>query len=179
MTEEKTDRRFNKTENAINSAFIELIRTKRYDKITVQNILDKADIGRTTFYSHYQTKDELLSAVISNIMESLTAVSIDEEPIIPVAQVLEHIKENQSAIKSLLTSDNADLISNHIKGYWSEKLAGKFYSEAEKRKIPINLYVNHIITSFIGLTRWWLNNDMPETPRQMEEYWIRLVTPCF
>jgi len=176
MPEEMMDRRFRKTENAIFNAFIELIQTKRYDKITIQNILDKADIGRTTFYSHYQTKDDLLSEIITNIMGSFTAVSTDDKIIIPVAHILEHLKDNQSVIKSLLSSDNSNMITSQLKEYWSEKLISKFASESEKRKIPLSLFVNHIIISFIELTRWWLDNNMPESPRKMEEYWIKLVT---
>lgn len=63
------DRRQKKTRKAIFTAFTELIKEESYSKITVQQIIDKADIGRTTFYSHFETKDELLNAFCTDIFD--------------------------------------------------------------------------------------------------------------
>ena len=65
------DRRQRKTREAIFSAFSQLIRARKYESITVQDIIDKADIGRSTFYSHFETKDHLLKAICSDIFEHI------------------------------------------------------------------------------------------------------------
>ena len=57
------DRRKNKTHKAIVSAFSELLIKMPYESITVQNIIEKADVGRSTFYSHFETKDDLVYAL--------------------------------------------------------------------------------------------------------------------
>jgi AcrR family transcriptional regulator len=175
MAKERIDRRFRKTENSIYNAFIELVQTKRYNNITIQNILDKADIGRTTFYSHFQTKDDLFREMITNFMESFITGLTDEKIIIPVAQIYEHLQKNQYVIIGLFSSDNSNMITNRMMEYWSEKLTSRFTYEAEKRNIPVSLYINYIVSSFISMTRWWIDNNMRETPKQMEEYWVKLM----
>ena len=54
----KTDRRVQRTRELLQKALIALISERRYDAITIQDIVDRANVGRTTFYLHYSSKDE-------------------------------------------------------------------------------------------------------------------------
>ncbi len=57
----KEDRRVRRTRESLHKALISLALEKNYDSITVQEVLDRADVGRSTFYTHFQSMDELLS----------------------------------------------------------------------------------------------------------------------
>ncbi|MCQ2501769.1 MAG: TetR/AcrR family transcriptional regulator, partial [Lachnospiraceae bacterium] len=73
------DRRQKKTRMAVYEAFTSLLETKSYGNITVQEIIDRADIGRSTFYSHFETKDELLKSLCTDIFEHVFAEDLGKE----------------------------------------------------------------------------------------------------
>jgi AcrR family transcriptional regulator len=92
------DRRTEKTKDAIYKAFSSLLLEKRYSKITIQEIIDYANIGRSTFYSHFETKDELLKSMCTDIIEDFhsNSLSLDNaNPCSIIVPILHHIKENQ------------------------------------------------------------------------------------
>ena len=69
------DRRITKTRKAIYNAFLQLLNQKDYEAITVQEIIDLADVGRSTFYSHYESKELLLDELCQNsFTTSLSAI---------------------------------------------------------------------------------------------------------
>src|SRR5260370_827357 len=72
VKQQKTDRRSQRTYRLVSSAFAELVVEKPYDEILVQDILDRANIGRTTFYAHYFDKEDVLNSIIEQEMERLT-----------------------------------------------------------------------------------------------------------
>lgn len=105
------DRRQIKTRQAIFSAFVKLLGTKRYEKITVQEILDEANIGRSTFYAHFETKDELLKAVCKELFGHIIDSAMDkththglysreEAPQSVFCHLLQHLQENDNNILS-------------------------------------------------------------------------------
>lgn len=66
-----SDRRVQRTRKVLQEAMVQLIREKGYDAITVQDILDRADVGRATFYAHYQSKEDLFMAHHDTLISSL------------------------------------------------------------------------------------------------------------
>lgn len=67
MKSEKTDRRTEKTRQSLLLALSELMQEKKYSNITIQEIIDKANVGRSTFYAHFETKDDLLGCCMEHV----------------------------------------------------------------------------------------------------------------
>src|SRR5215207_10196482 len=71
MSPSPTDRRVRRTQELLRGALMALIMEKGYDRITVQDILDEADVGRSTFYAHYRDKEDLLLSGFDDIRTAL------------------------------------------------------------------------------------------------------------
>lgn len=186
MIGHELDRRVVKTRQIIYEAFFELMKEKQYDKITVQEIIDRANVGRSTFYSHFFSKDELLENSIETMMEMLNqdlSHVIDDDNmnrLIPVAELFKHIKENGRLMKSLVKGNSSDLFVDKVQICLNEKIEAHICPHLTKGKeptVPMPIFINYISNTLIFLMKWWLNNNMQYTPDQMEQYFYELVIP--
>ena len=100
------DRRISKTKKAIYQAFLQLLNAKGYEATTVQDIIDLADVGRSTFYCHYESKelllDELCRYLFHHLFEREQSISTEDYLI----HLFLHFQKNQYHITSLLFSKN-------------------------------------------------------------------------
>lgn len=182
----KPDRRIGKTRAAIYQALNDLLHEKKYANITIQEIIDRANVGRTTFYQHFTDKDTLLMNCIENIFESLSNHLTDQTPpnhesrLIPVAEIFAHIRENSRLINGILMSDSGEILFDKFKQYWGEKTEPyllKHLPEGKQPKIPIAILTNYVTTTLIELLRWWMKSGKEYTPEQMEKYFFDLIIP--
>ena len=102
-----SDRRVRRTRKLLHSAFLELVVEKGYDKITIQDILDRADVGRSTFYVHFRDKEALLSASFDDMRhqleEALTAIPVSKavDVTLPATLLFEHAQRHQQIYRAL------------------------------------------------------------------------------
>lgn len=184
MREKSEDRRFKRTRHLLRRALVELIVEKRYEKITVQHIIDRAGVGRSTFYSHFRDKDDLLLTGFEPALEVLsTLVNVDDSgelQIVPTARYFQHAKENHYVFKALARGRIMDRLFEKVQDYWTRSFEEKLKSslgEAREPGIPLTVLSNYVASTFLTLLKWWLNNDMPYSPERMDQMFRQLVTP--
>ena len=173
------DRRQMKTRKAIFHAFRNLLEKKRYENITVQNIIDEADVGRSTFYSHFETKDLLLNAMCEDMFYHIFEndpcpwVGKDNDLEGKLSHTLWHIRENKNDLSGILLSDSGEL----FKRYFKEHLYTMFeqYTYSFKTDVPKNFLLNHLVGSFAETVMWWLQEDMKTSPETPAKYFIELT----
>jgi len=180
---EKQDRRIQRTKAAIYESFSSLLMEKKYNAITIQEIIDRANIGRSTFYSHFETKDELLNNICDEIFDGMH-IQLEEyangEIRVPIAKFLSHIEKNKKQLRGFFSDECSDLITRNFKGYWNTKFKDHILSHKSEKdmKVPIDFLVNHVVGSILEMMKWWINSGTKYTPEEMEQYWYTVTYPA-
>lgn len=176
------DRRTKRTRAAIYTAFTELLSQKKYSQITIQEIIDLADIGRSTFYAHFETKDELLKSMCSDIFNEMFSANHNfstSNPHTMITAVLHHIKDNKKAIKGIFLSESGDLFVNYFKDYFNKQIESLLFINYDEAVlgIPRDFLINHILGSFIEMVKWWTQKNMKQSPEELTTYFIAVIAP--
>lgn len=177
------DRRQQKTREAIFKAFSKLLETKRYGNITVQEIIDEANIGRSTFYAHFSTKDELLKAMCTDIFNHVFSDELMSEQThdfsgdnhgleARLTHLLYHLKDSEQDIMGILSCESGELFMEYFKGYLAEMFA-KYVNET-KVNAPVDFVLNHLVGSFAETVKWWIANRMKYTPEETARYYMEV-----
>ena len=172
------DRRQKRTRKAIFDAFKALLERKRYDHITVQDIIDEADVGRTTFYSHFETKDLLLDALCEELFyhifenDPCPFAGHDNDLEGKLSHILWHIRDSKKDI-GVLISDSGELFM----GYFKEHLKKIFmlHIDSFKSDVPRDFLLNHLVGSFSETVRWWMREGMKTSPEKTAKYFISMT----
>ncbi len=173
------DRRQKKTRDAIFSAFIELLGKQKYEHITVQDIIDKADVGRSTFYSHFETKDHLLRAMCSDIFDHIIEGAMcsycegSDSLETALAHILIHLRESRRYVTGLLCSDSGDIFMRYLHEYLT-KLFSRYVSDFHTN-VPQDFLINHLTGAFVQTIRWWVKKDMQTPPEQTAHYFMSVI----
>lgn len=181
-SEKKIDARVRRTRDALGDALIALMQEKPFDTITVQEVLDRAHVSRSTFYSHYSDKDDLLMSDADDFFEAismaLSAHADKSDRVFPVQEFFSHLSDVQPFFKALIKSgkyqENMELARGHfargIERRLSELPRAKSIPEAQLSAIAFT----HA-GALLSLLTWWLDRGMRETPAEMDELFHRMV----
>ena len=183
------ERRRKKTRQAILAAFQELLAHKRYENIIVQDIIEAADVGRSTFYTHFETKDTLLRAMCEDMFAHVLEDVSDEgshdfshdadNPTVIISHMLYHMQDQQKNIRSLLTCESRDLFLRYFREKLSETLTARGHVLLCEHRLPTDFLINHITGSFVLMVEWWMQGGCQRTPQEMTEMYTALIAPIF
>ena len=182
------DRRQRKTRESIFRSFIELLSKKDFSQITVSEIIERADVGRATFYAHFETKDFLLKELCEELFCHIFDAENNEQPKHKhifdcnapdsvFLHLFQHLQKNDNQILELLSSRNNELFLRYFKEDL-QRLVVCHLSLFETRKsvqLPDSFWVNHIASTFVETVRWWIDNGMKESPEMITEYFYLAV----
>ena len=183
------DRRIQKTINLLHHALGLLIREKPYDEIVVQEILDRANVGRSTFYMHFRDKDELLVSGIHDMLGTVHApvearsTGKPWERIVRFSlPVFEHIYQHRHSGTAMMGARGRAIVHEHLQKVVAEQIADEVRKNIQGHRraagqVPPDLLVRYVASTFILVLNWWVESRNPMPPKEVNALFHTLVQP--
>lgn len=178
--DERLDRRQRKTRAAIHRAFEELMAEKHYSAVTVVQIIERADIGRTTFYAHFETKEDLLddmcADMFGHVFEGVNEYCVGHEDLADMslagklAHLLYHLRDSYSGVCGKLIAEGEP----HFTARFKRELEVLFAREAGSAKgdVPADLLAAMQASAFMEAVSWWLDRGAAASPEQLAIWFV-------
>ena len=178
----RPDRRVGKTRRALKDGLTDLILEKGYEAVTVQDIIDRADIGRSTFYAHFTDKEDLLMAILSDLQVPGPDTSAANDPAFGwTLELFNHFGSGKRLFKALASSQSGPPGQREMVR-WLEDLARAELSRlrAPHKLEPVKLewVVRFLVGTFMGFMVWWMREENEHLPAESVDHAFRsLVMP--
>ena len=186
----KTDRRVRRTQESLHKALISLALEKNYDSITVQEILDRADVGRSTFYAHFGSMDELLISGTHHLRTTLNS-ALDQqrksakrhESVIAFSRAMfDHAYGYRNVYFALLNTRAWPIVRQGLQEILDELIQRECKAEIAKLKtanseVPVDLFIHYLTAAFFSVLIWWMDRRSRLTPSQIDDVFRSLALP--
>lgn len=182
------DKRQIKTRRAIYQAMVELMKKEPYEKIFVKDIIDAAEIGRSTFYAHFETKEDLAQSMCFGLFDHVFAEHVnvcqthdysEKPPTLEykIAHVFYHLRDKRQYYIGIINYDEGRLFIKFFSDYIEQNLDMIIKGES-KMSIPLDFFKNHLSYTLIGAMQWWLKGKMQVAPEAIAEYIATVMNPA-
>jgi AcrR family transcriptional regulator len=195
----KTDRRVQRTRKALRTALLELTKEKEYDSISIEDITERADVGRATFYLHYKDKEDLLleqfSEMANETVQLISEIPFSDwlsdqkkkrgktnepTPLLPLLIVFQHIYDHYEFYYLLMKSENSSRIVERIRKISTENIVKFVETKIQTDpipilfEVPIEFFASFFSGAFVSSIDWWLEEDMRHSPEEVANMFRRL-----
>lgn len=187
MTAAKVDRRVRRTKELLRRALLALITEKGYERVTVQEIIDRADVGRSTFYAHFRDKEDLLVYGLEELRGPFASTGGVGQPgrqgvdASPTLAVFEHFAKYDTVWKAMAGRRGAEAFVRYLHEFLSELIRDQLNARAPDgpTQVPMDALVEFAVSTLIGLgMRWWRMGDAKYSPREVDAIYRWLTEPA-
>lgn len=183
----KTDLRVKRTRELLQKALIQLVNERDYDAITIQDVVDRANVGRTTFYAHYNSKDELLLSCHEAIVNGFHFGPLYSHPLSRqellspeappgMTAAYRHLQDAWVRLYPIFQGKDGPLILRRIRDWSAQEIEANLracFAEADSA-IPLDVLANYLAGAQLALVQWWLEKRRPLTPEKLAQTFQRL-----
>jgi AcrR family transcriptional regulator len=178
VREARTDVRVARTTHALGRALIELLEDRPFESVTVQDILDRAGVGRTAFYAHYRNKEDVLFSSYERLflgMEKLLGPMPGDRRLFPVTELLAHVGESPRVVDALRRDGRMDEVWDECAGHAARLIARRLEESGTPHAVPTVVASRMLAGALVELIRWWLDHQAAATPRQVDALFHQLA----
>jgi AcrR family transcriptional regulator len=185
----KPDRRIQRTQQLLEAALLSLIKEKAFDKISVREIIDRANVGRATFYAHYDNKIDLLASGFEGLEAALKQrqrearsrkMNADEQLFAFSHDLLEHAHKHREAFPAMVSKRGGAVIQHVLRNLLVQLVREDVKVMASQRRadsVPAEAIVQFIAGGLFGLLMWWLNGSMRLSVEDADSIFRQLSIP--
>jgi AcrR family transcriptional regulator len=180
------DPRIRRTHERLGSAIVALIQEKPMDEVTVQEVLDRAAVGRSTFYLHYRDKNDLWLSQLEQFLEIMsTMLSVRKEKslrVVPVTEMFAHIGEQKKLYRAMADAGTLDTFFDLAQDYFARGIRQRLLESGRLSTLPpreLRARAYALAGSLLSLLRWWIDHGAKDTPVAMDELFHRMVWTGF
>jgi len=181
---EVIDRRAVRTRKALHGALMSLILRKGYEATTIQDIIDEADVGRSTFYGHYTGKEDLLRKGFQMLRRELADAQRaararpdgpQDQPLGFSRALFEHVVGYADVYLAMVGGRGGVVAMGELRKVLSEFVRKELSVTQDDGAVPRELVVQFIVGALLTVLTWWLERKPGLTPSQVDAMFRRLV----
>lgn len=190
MNNDRVDRRVQRTRQLLHNALLELIVEQGYEAITVQNIIDRANVGRSTFYAHFRDKEDLLVSGMDDLIYSLSW-EVETLPVtdgeqeshrykLSTLSLFRHTQAHFPLYKAMVGGQGIDVVFKTTHTHFCRSLQTQLEQlvpDGNTPSVPPALMAHYLAGALQTLMTWWLDNYMPYSPERMDAMFQVLAMP--
>jgi AcrR family transcriptional regulator len=181
-TRRAPDIRIRRTRERLGAAMIALIQEKTIDEVSVQEVLDRAGVGRSTFYLHYRDKDDLLLSQLEVFLEMVSTSLIKRRDtsrrVLPVAEFFSHVGAQKKVYRALADSGRLPDFFDLAQEYFARGIEQRLKETKPVAALPsreLRARSSALAGSLISLFRWWMDHDTREPAEKMDALFHQMV----
>jgi AcrR family transcriptional regulator len=187
MREEKLDKRVRRTQRALRDALLQLMVERGYEKLSVQHILDRASVGRATFYLHYSSKEDLLRRSLDQLREHLiqecrSAAKGKAQARNPLAFSLaffRHVDSHRRLYRAIVGRESGAIVDRQMRRLLADLLTeGLSQDQRAKNKIRAELAAQYVSGALMSIVTWWLDRNVKLSPEEVDGAFLQLTVPA-
>jgi len=169
-----------RTRDTLGDALVALMHEKNFDEITVQDLLDRAGVGRSTFYVHYCDKQDLFMSDVEDFFENFsTALKRDvasPNRLLPVKELFTHIRQVREFYSAMVNSGKMNDVQALGRGFFARSIDGRLQTAGlEIEPVRRSAQAHALAGSFFSLLDWWIDKGMKADPTEMDDLFHRMA----
>jgi AcrR family transcriptional regulator len=183
-----TDRRVQRTQGLLHGALAALIHEKAYDAIVVKEILARANVGRSTFYTHFRDKDELLESGMRGMLRAsetaapVRSTGLAERILRFSLPMFEHIERYRGASDVSVDVQGQAVVHEHLQRVLVESITEDLRRAGPRRQesghnVPSDLIAEYVASTFLLVLNWWMESEEPLPSRKVNDLYRALILP--